>query len=241
MFGDDPRVDSLCSQFSNCTFTLRPLKSWDLYTTFPRIKKNLEKKRGRFQVPEFFSEDYIYLQLLKFECVKFVSLQGVWDSFLWIDAGLYAHLLPHNWKLNWLSFPDKIHALQIGPKSLWERWILETPTVSIAGGCWGGSRKAMNVLCTRVLNLHKNVLDRGMIGNDQQYLSILFQRHPEDFFVKRSYVQYAPFYSSQNYNGIVDAVLNESFIEKGAGIHISYYLFYLLLVLCPLFFFFAPK
>jgi hypothetical protein len=237
VFGDDPRVEDLCSKFPRCFYYSKPLKSWNVYTTLSRIQKNLDTKRGRFKVPEFFSEDYICLQLIKFEAVQLVCKKEH-DNIIWIDAGLHSHLLPNDWTIKWKS-PHKIHALQIGPMPWWERWVLETPTVCIAGTCWGGSQRAMSLLCTRVLNLHEECLQKGLVGNDQQYLSIVFNRYPQEFLVKRSFTDFG-IYSSQNFNHVVDSVLNESYPENVR----NYFLLFLPLLLGSflllLFFFSSP-
>jgi hypothetical protein len=232
VFGDDSRVREICFKYGQCTFYSKPLKSWNVYTTLARITTNLDKKRGRFRVPEFFSEEYICLQLVKFEAVQMVCRENVErenEIIIWIDAGLHSHLMPKSWKIYW-SMPDKIHALQIGPMPWSERWVLETPSVCIAGTCWGGSQKAMQVLSTKVLHLHEETLQKGLVGNDQQYLSIIFKRHTSEFLVKRSFTDYG-IYSSQNFNQVVDSILNESFPEQYAS---NYLLFFFLLGLASI-------
>ena len=239
VFGDDPRIGDLCSKFPQCFYVSKPLKSWNVYNTLPRIQQNLDTKRGRFKVPEFFSQEYICLQLIKFEAVQLVCKKESHENIIWIDAGLHSHLLPADWTIKWKS-PDKIHALQIGPMPWWERWVLETPTVSIAGTCWGGSQRAMSLLCTRVLNLHEESLQKGQVGNDQQYLSILFKRYPQDFLVKRSFTNFG-LHSSQNFNHVVDSVLDESYPENVRNYFLLFLPFLLLgSFLLLLFFFPSP-
>jgi len=224
VFGEDNRIEEICKKYLNNSFFYKPFNSWNLNKTYGRIKENLKKKQNRFHVPEFFSADYILVQLLKFESVLVVSQEiEEHEHLVWIDAGLHPSFLLSNWEPSWES-PNKIHALQIGPKALFETWVLETPFVSIAGTCWGGSKKAMQTLCSRVLDLHEETLGNGMVGNDQQYLSIIFYRHSSDFSVKRSFTSYIPFFlTKQNFNNLTKTVLNDSEPEN-VVIFPSYYI-----------------
>ena len=188
VFSDDPRVlliaekgGAKCIKKSKEDFS-----SWKLEST----RVALDKKRNKYHFPEFFSEEYICLQLCKadaiLEAMNFTS-----ETVFWIDAGI--RTLPTSWNHVW-KYPDKIHFLQIGSHCFNDYININTPKVHFAGTFWGGKSADMKWFCEQVLTMSQNLLEQGECANDQQIFSIIHRRYPERFWGFKSYDLKTPFF-----------------------------------------------
>jgi len=179
VFSDDQRVLDI-AKFANVKSIYKrkeDFSSWTLDAT----RAALDKKRMRFHVPEFYSEEYICLQLCKMDAVLEAIALGVQENepVFWIDGGI--RWLPDSWIPMWTK-PDKIHYLKIGPNIFCDYININFPTVHFAGTFWGGAAKDMEWFAITVKKLSTDLLLRGQCANDQQIFSMVQRRYPERFW-----------------------------------------------------------
>ncbi len=200
VFADDPRVLEIARQ-GGATCILKSKEEWSSWN-IEATRIALNKKRHRFNVPEFFSEEYICLQLCKadaiLEALKTCTYSDT-EPVFWIDAGIRS--VPTSWEPVW-TFPDKIHFFQIGPNIGNDFLNINTPMVHFAGGFLGGTIMNMKWFAESAQAMSSNLLKRGQCANDQQIFSMIHRRHPERFWGYTSYEVKTPllFWYAPNFN-----------------------------------------
>jgi hypothetical protein len=189
VFSDDSRVEDLIQRVNNprVVHIRRSLRSWSSWKQLPLIEQALHKKRGKFNVPEFFSAEYICLQLCKADAIMYAT-ELTTQCIFWIDAGF--GYLPSSWNVDWSD--SKLHFLQIGHVSS-TLININTPTVHFSGGLWGGVSLEMKWFCETVRERNAQLLDNGECANDQQLFSIIHRENPHRFIPHISYQLGLPF------------------------------------------------
>ncbi len=184
VFSDDPRVMDIARDGgAKCIHKRKEdFASWTLEST----RAALDKKRMRFHTPEFYSEEYICIQLCKIDAVLEAMSLGVQEHepVFWIDAGVRG--LPESWTPTWTK-PNQIHFLKIGPNIFCDYININFPTFHFAGGFWGGAAKDIEWFAQTVKKLSTELLERGQCANDQQIFSMVHRRYPERFWGYESY------------------------------------------------------
>jgi len=203
VFSDDSRVLNIAEE-GGARIIKKAKEDFSSWTqNFDKTRHALNKKRNRFKVPEFFSEEYICLQLCKADAIlEALDLFDNEENVFWIDAGI--RNLPKSWKCNW-SYPEKIHFLQIGSDFTFDVMNIHTPMVHFAGTFWGGKSKHLQWFCKEVLNMSQNLLAQGDCANDQQIFSMINRRYPERFWGYKSYALKTPIWGLwhfANFNNI---------------------------------------
>jgi hypothetical protein len=196
VFSDDPRVRQIIDECQNprIFWEEKPLSAWSCWSQANRsmTTRALDKKRGRYLVPEFFSEEYICLQLCKTDAILY-ALENysllIKDKLFWIDASFSKY--PESWEINW-THTSKLHFLQIDIIAKSSALNLQTPCVHFAGGLWGGQRTNMDWFCKEVQRKNTELLENTLCANDQQLFSIVSRENPERFWSYKSYTYLFP-------------------------------------------------
>ena len=180
IFGDDDRVEKL----AKTNFYRKPLKEFFYWSNRDRIENALQHRLFNHKTPEFFSAEYIALQLCKFEALEFAARKYPNENIVWIDGGLRPKMI-RDWNIKWSS--PKIHVTQMLPIKWFEFEILTFPCAFILGGCFGGPSQELLWLSSIVKSSVQELWAQNKSANDQQILSILFMRYPEKFIAGKIY------------------------------------------------------
>ena len=192
VFGDDSRIASLVSKYSNATYLQRPLSSFYWQQQQSKVSQSMLNRYMRFNIPEYFSSQYVCLQLCKFEALRDASLLfDNEESYRWIDAGVRG-TAQYNWDRAWRK--QGVHVCCTAPPLFSEWLITEAPVQTVVGGCFGAKTSAdAQWLYEKTTQLEEELLSQGKHANDQVLLSILLHRYDHKFVVNRCYTQYIPF------------------------------------------------
>lgn len=195
VFSDDSRVKQIIDEVQNprVIWEERPLNAWSCLSQRNRslTKHALDKKRGRYSVPEFFSEEYICLQLSKTDAILYAleHYHLMTETLFWIDASFLCY--PDSWEIKW-THASKLHFLQIDAVAKSSEINLNTPTVHFAGTLWGGNTSVMKWFCEEVQRKNTELLKNNLCANDQQLFSIVSREHPDRFWSYKSYTMLFP-------------------------------------------------
>ena len=192
VFLHDDETFKLCAEFSCCKALRRPKRLWWAHTQLDAIASAMQRRKQRFSVPEFCSEEYVSLVLCKFEALHISSLDTMEPCF-WVDAGLLDWMLRDT--LTDSVTTNGIHAVQFGAVPPCEAWIYELPGAHIMGGCFGGKGPDVRKLFGDSKSLLKEFWSRNISLNDQQLMSVLHVRSPSRFQLRRQYEQWFPLVS----------------------------------------------
>lgn len=216
VFSSDQNIKSICQKFFHAQFIFWEKKNFYVSGFQDTIQKCIQKNFFHFNVPEFFSSEYISLQLYKFEVLYKVSLmvQDPSEPIIWIDAGiLYVkNIEQSSYKSNWIQ--PGIHVTQFTAAPICERWITFFPGAYIMGGCFGGQGVYVRRLFYESVQLLHELWEKNISANDQQILSILHYRKPSFFHVQKAFTQWIPYYGSGHWSKairILDSEKEESY------------------------------
>lgn len=196
VFSNDSRVKQIIDEVQNpnVIWEEMPLSAWSCWSQTNRAStaSALDKKRGRFSVPEFFSEEYICLQLSKTDAILYALekySQYIENKLFWIDASFFSY--PESWEVKW-KHDSKLHFLQIDAVARSSVLNIETPCVHFAGGLWGGNIDTMKWFCREVQRKNSELLQNNLCANDQQLFSIVSRENPDRFWSYKSYTYLFP-------------------------------------------------
>jgi hypothetical protein len=210
VYTDDEKIQSISKKYSHSYSIFKSLQTFQTWNQLEFIKQGLSKKWFTFNVPEFFSEEYIALQLCKFEALYISSflVSNPKEPLVWIDAGLRQQLTQSNFTCDWKK--EAIHVTQFTALPFCERYITEVPGAFLMGGCFGGTGVLIRRLYKETTEILQELYSTNQCANDQQVLSILYWRKPFMFHVQKSYTQYIPFYASANWKNVLQILDSES-------------------------------
>lgn len=105
------------------------------------------------------------------------------EHYGWIDAGLLkiatnAELIPT------LQSPNLIRTMMLsytGMEEVKEEEFVKTCRYKFAGGLFVGPKDLLRVYCLRMIAEAEYHLSRGKFGLEQEYMAIIYRRHPELF------------------------------------------------------------
>lgn len=233
VYSSDLNIQSICKKFFHVQFIFWEIEKFWIWKKRKIIQECLNKNFFSFNVPEFFSVDYIALQLCKFEALYLASLLTI-NPVVWIDAGIL--YIPKvntisSFQIHWTK--PGIHAIQFTAKPCNERWITLVPGAYIMGGCFGGYGVYIRRLFYESKILLEELWEKHISANDQQILSILHYRKPNLFHLQKAFKQWIPFYGSGFWNSALLIIESE---EKEN--YKNYQWISLLLVFCILFYYY---
>jgi hypothetical protein len=231
VYSDDDKIQTISQKYTNSSFVYKPLDTFNTWNQRECIQKGLSKKWLTFNVPEFFSKEYIALQLCKFEALYISSflVNNSKEPIVWIDSGLRKQSTESNFTCNWKR--EAIHVTQFTALPFCERFITEVPGAFLMGGCFGGTGVFVRRLYKETNEILQELYSTNQCANDQQVLSILYWRKPFMFHVQKSYTQYIPFYASANWKNVLQ-ILDSETKEFKKEYHTIILFILLLLFLC---------
>jgi len=206
-FSDDEDVLSLCA-VQGATPIRRSLNSFWAWNQLDAVRRAMKPRHKRFSVPEFFSAEYVALQLCKFEALSDVSKTTL-QPCVWIDAGLKSYMLPRKPLLKSWS-RGGIHTMQFAPTAPLESWVLELPGAFLMGGCFGGFGPDVRRLFKASKSLLKELWANEQSANDQQILSLLYMRHPSMFHVQKAFTAVIPFIGKGKWEHVLGGMTSET-------------------------------
>lgn len=210
VYSNDPTIQTISQKYFHCRFIFKELQSFEVWNQRSFIQTALSKRWFSFNVPEFFSADYIALQLCKFQALHDSSLltNDPKEPIIWIDAGLRSQHLNSQFHVNWTI--DKIHATQFTALPFCERFITEFPGAFIMGGCFGGFGVQVRRLYKETSQILQELYANNRCANDQQVLSLLYWRKPNLFHLQKSFRQWIPFYGSPKWDNVLQILDSET-------------------------------
>lgn len=167
VFSDHPEILKL----KNTVFKKK--ESFEMWKRLDKVKKSITRKNN-FNLPEFFSPEYITLQMCKFEALYITK------SRFWIDAGLRPTMYPKTWEMNY--FTERLHISQFN-KVTSEYDIIFGKGNFIAGGLF----QSNDWLYSTIVNIINELETINICVNDQQILSIVYLRYPHKFHARKIY------------------------------------------------------
>jgi hypothetical protein len=220
MFSNDVHIQKISQKYSSCQYIQKDLDTFQAWQQRENIQKGLQKRWLHFNVPEFFSKEYIALQLCKFEALHMASYETRHprEPIVWIDAGIRKESLQRtNFQLDWTQ--SGIHVTQFTALPICERYITEFPGAFLMGGCFGGFGVYVRRLFVEAQLLLDELYGTEQCANDQQVLSLLFWRKPNLFHVQKAFKQYIPFYGVGKWAEVLQIIDNEE-KQQGEEYHI---------------------
>jgi len=206
-FSDDEDALTLCA-LHGATPIRRSLNSFWAWNQLDAVRRAMKPRHNRFSVPEFFSPEYVALQLCKFEALSDVSMTTL-QPCVWIDAGLKSYMLPRKPLLqSWVH--GGIHTIQFAPTAPLEWWVLELPGAFLMGGCFGAFGPDVRRLFAASKSLLQELWANEQSANDQQILSLLYLRHPSMFHVQKAFSAVIPFIGKGKWEHVLAGMTSET-------------------------------
>jgi len=207
MFSDDDEMLSLCAA-QGAIAIRRELTSFWAWSQLDAIRQAMRPRHKRFAVPEFFSAEYVALQLCKFQALADVSMRTR-EPCVWIDAGLKSYMLPRKpFLTSWSR--SGIHCIQFAPTAPIEAWVTELPGAFLMGGCFGGFGPDVRRLFAQSKSLLQELWAKEKSANDQQILSLLYMRAPSMFHVQKAYTAWIPFIGTGKWEHVLMGMTSET-------------------------------
>jgi hypothetical protein len=206
LFSDDDEMLTLCAS-RGVHAVRRGLDSFWAWNQLDAIRRAMKPRLHRFNVPEFFSPEYVALQLCKFQALHDVSLTTQ-QACVWIDAGLLSSMLPQEPLLDSWS-RGGIHITQFAPTAPLESWVTELPGAFVMGGCFGGAGPDVRRLFAASKSLLQELWENETSANDQQTLSLLYMRYPSMFHVQKAFTTAIPFIGKGKWEHVLGCMTSE--------------------------------
>lgn len=207
LFSNDNDILKMCTGKDQVIAVQRELQSFWAWSQLDAIRRAMARRKNRFSVPEFFSAEYVALQLCKFEALSDASLRTV-EPCIWIDAGLKQSMLQSKLLSSWTR--GGIHVVQFAPTAPCETWVVELPGAFLMGGCFGGFGPDVRRLEKLSRAILRELWSRETSANDQQLLSIMFLRAPDMFHVQKAFKAFVPWIGRGEWDNVLLSVASET-------------------------------
>jgi hypothetical protein len=209
LFSNDTDMLQMCQGKAGVHAVKRELSSFWTWTQLDAIRNAMTPRWKRFSVPEFFSAEYVALQLCKFQALADASLLTM-EPCIWIDSGLRLRhsVLQPPLLSQWTR--GGIHVMQFAPVAPCESWVLEMPGAFLMGGCFGGFGPDVRRLDRVARSVLQDLWSRSVSANDQQLLSVLFLRMPTMFHTQKAFTTWVPWIGSGRWDDVLLCTTSET-------------------------------
>lgn len=182
---------------------VRPFSSLSLYSKRQNIKDVMTHLNHPDPRLEFHHPDYILIIYSKFNFLRDVINDNPFSSdyFFWIDAGYFREepgkevtfTWPDSEKIRITDYKfliqnNSLHVTNNNPEKITnltgaeKEYLRKCPNELLA--CFfGGNKKIVIPIVEKCLSLLDEMLSHNLVNNEQQVLSLLIYRHPDEFLI----------------------------------------------------------